>query len=183
LTPKQKKTRPSRGSTRKPQSRSIQQKGKPGNPARARMIVTDVTPDEKRAILKHCIESRQSVSQYLAQLALADMKQKDTKDDAEEEEITLRFTRPEMQKLRILARISQSSIREMISDLISPRLKHKRLHGPLEPDLLRLYVTPNEHTELMKHMVAKGVSARNYIAQLALEDIAHRNAPTRPKKK
>jgi hypothetical protein len=186
LTPNKKNRPAARGTRKKAESsppkeptnpaaaRSVQKKGKLGDPARTHAIVTDVTEEEKQEIIKHCLEKRQSVSQYLAQLALADMEKGESNEEGGEEQITLTFTAPEMRKLRMMARISQSSVSEIIFDSLSARLKYKRLHGSLQPDLLRFYVTPEEHERIKKHIASKGMSARNYIALLALEEALQR---------
>jgi hypothetical protein len=153
---------------------------KKGTPARRAVVLTDVTRKEKQAIFDHCVKNKISVSQYLSDLTLADIK---SSDPEEEEEITLRLPRSQMQKLRLLARIAKKSPREFLPELLSPPLANKQPHGPLETENLRFYVTPDEHAAIRKHISKKGISARNYIALLAVEDLAKHSEPTAPLKK
>ena len=142
---------------------------------RTRLLLTDVTPKEKEQIIKHCLKRKISVSHYLAELALADARKS---DDRGEEALTIKLPKDQMRKLLLLARVTEKTTEELIPELLSPRLAKKQPHGSLETETLRSYVNPEEHEAIMKHVASKGISARNYISMLALEDIAKESKST-----
>ena len=144
------------------------EKRKRAKTARMMVMRADVTPDEKETILKHCIKNKISVSQFLANLALEDARE----GNGEEQEFTFKLPREQAQKLLLMARLKDKSAPDFISELLLPPLANKQPHGSVEMDNLTMYVSEDEHETLKEHMRKKGISARNYIAILALEKIA-----------
>lgn len=128
----------------------------------------DVTPEEKEVILKHCIQSKISVSQFLANLALADAEE----GNGGELEFTFKLPRDQAKKLLLMARLRDKSASDFIPELLLTPLANKQPHGSVDMENLTLYVNEDEHERLKKHIRNKGFSARNYIGMLALEEIA-----------
>jgi hypothetical protein len=143
---------------------------------RTRAVATDVTAKEKQLILKHCLKHKISVSAYLADLALADAAQNNAQD---EEEFTLKLPYNQVQQLRLLARVKQKSANDLIAEFVTRPLANKQPHGSLETENIRFYLNEEEHEILRKHVANKGVSTRNYVALLALEDIAQESKPSK----
>jgi hypothetical protein len=142
------------------------------------LCLTDVTAKEKGIILKHCLEQKISVSAYLADLALADAENANTKNPSQQFTLTLPYD--EVQKLMLLARVKQKSATELLTECVTRPLANKQPHGTIETENLRLYLNDEEHEIIRKHVARKGVSARNYVALLALQDIAKQsNIPTK----
>jgi hypothetical protein len=149
---------------------------------RTRVVLTDVTAKEKEIIIKHCLDHKISVSAYLADLALADA-QKAPKEK-HSQEFTLTLTYEDVQKLMLLARVKQKSAAELLTEFITRPLANKQPHGAVETENLRLYLNDEEHEIIRKHVGRTGVSARNYVALLALQDIAKQSSAKKlPRKK
>jgi hypothetical protein len=156
-----------------------------GNPLRPRaktkrehFLVTDVSKDEQKEILRHCLEKKISVSQFLADVVLQDAA--DPKP-ARQQKVTIRveleLTGEEQEKLELLVRLNKKdNLGQLIRELLQPSLDMQRTHAPLETTSLRYYLSKEEHETATRHMAAKGISARNYAAMLALKAIARDSA-------
>jgi superfamily II DNA helicase RecQ len=48
----------------------------------------------------------------------------------------------------------------------------QRTHAPLETTAVRYYLSKEEHQRVIRHIVSKGISARNYAVMLALKAIS-----------
>ncbi len=149
---------------------------KRANAPREHHLPTDVTKEEKRAILQHCLQNKISVSQFLGELALADAKRAaDLKTaNAEEEQFTITFQIPRSQymKLSLLARLQEKSLEQLMQDLIQPSIATRQPPGSLETETIRYYLSKQEHEIVTKHIAKQGMSARNYVALLAMEAIS-----------
>src|SRR5947209_6507414 len=76
---------------------------------RSHYLLAEVTPEEKKNILKHCKTQNMSVSRFLAQLALEDASTK--KKASPEEPLTIRIKLPpgKRAKLLYIARLKEKS--------------------------------------------------------------------------
>ncbi len=141
---------------------------------RHQFLLTDVTEDEYQKIQRHCIERQISISQFLADLVLKDARENTPKRKQKViVRINLELTPEEQDKLELLVRLrNKESLSELIYDLLQPSLQVQRLHSPLETKTLRYYLSEEEHEIVTRHVAAKGISARNYAAMLALREMA-----------
>lgn len=152
--------RPNRGGTLRPQAET----------PRRHFLLTDVTKAEYHQIQKYCSDHQISISQFLADLVLTDADKPKAKH---KRKVILRpkieLTPEEVIRLELLTRLNEkASVDELIRDLIQPNLKAQRVHAPLETLPLRFYLSEEEHEKVTKHIAATGISARNYLAMLAL---------------
>ncbi len=164
LTPKP-PTRPATGSPLR----------KKADSPRDHYLLSDVTKDEKRAILEYCIRHKVSVSQFLAELALADAKDaaaNPKREDLEKCVVVLNIPRSQHMKLTLLARLQEKSIDELVQDLVLPSLETRQPPGSLETETIRYYLSKAEHQIVKQHIAKQGMSARNYVSLLAMEAIA-----------
>jgi len=140
---------------------------------RHHFLLTDVTEDEHRQIQQYFLEHQISVSQFLAELVLKDAREnKPKRKEKVIVRVDLELTPEEQDKLELLVRLrNKESLSDLIRDLLQPNLQVQRLHSPLETKTLRYYLSEEEHETVTRHVAAKGISARNYAAMLALREI------------
>lgn len=142
---------------------------------RRQYLVTTVTKKEKEAILRHCDAHKQSVSAFLADLALREA-QKSAKHRREDEEITVTLKLParDMDKVRIFARLEEKSIEGLLRELLEPSFKRRQTTTALEMHSLRCWLSDDEHRIIKSYLAKHRLSARSYLALLALKAINNR---------
>jgi hypothetical protein len=171
---KKQSVRPNRGGTLRPQAEA----------PRRHFLYTDVTQEEQQRIQQYCKEKQISVSQFFADLVLADAKKAASKRKQKQKVIVraeFELTPEEEEKLELLTRVYQKdSIGEFIREIIQPNLEVQRLHAPLETTALRYYLSEEEHATVMKHIGNKGIAARNYAIMLALKALGKASKRRKP---
>ncbi len=142
---------------------------------RRNYLVTTVTQKEKDAILEYCDKHKKSVSAFLADLALADA-QKSTKSKLEDQEITITLKLParDMDKMRIFARLEEKSVEELLRELLEPSFRRRQTATALEMQTLRCWLSDEEHRVIKRFLAKHRLSARSYLALLALKAINSR---------
>jgi hypothetical protein len=147
---------------------------KAGAPRR-QYLVTNVTEKEKKAISDHCADHGISVSAFLADLVLTDAK-KDPKSKMKDEEITvtLKLSARDIDKMRIFARLQEKTIEELMQQQLQPRFQKRQTSTHLRMGTLRCWLSNEEHRTIKKYLTRHRLSARNYLALLALRAINQR---------
>jgi hypothetical protein len=142
---------------------------------RRNYLVTTVTQKEKDAILEYCDKHKISVSAFLADLALADA-HKSTKSKLEDQEITITLKLParDMDKMRIFARLEEKSVEELLRELLEPSFRRRQTATALEMHTLRCWLSNDEHRVIKSFLAKHRLSARSYLALLALKAINSR---------
>jgi hypothetical protein len=145
---------------------------KTGAPRR-HYLVTNVTEKEKKAISDFCAGRGISVSAFLAGLVL-DEAQKKTNIQTKDEEITvtLKLSARDIDKMRIFARLEEKTIEELMQQLLQPRFQKRQTASTLEMETLRCWLSNEEHRVIKKYLARHRLSARNYLALLALRAIS-----------
>jgi hypothetical protein len=115
------------------------------------------------------------VSAFLADLALADA-QKSTKSKPEDQEITITLKLParDMDKMRIFARLEEKSVEELLRELLEPSFRRRQTATALEMQTLRCWLSDEEHRVIKRFLAKHRLSARSYLALLALKAINSR---------
>lgn len=147
---------------------------KPGALPRKHHMQTDMTAEEKRLVLAHCAKLGISVSQYLAELAVADATENLQQRQCEEEDeitFTIKIPRSKRTKLEIFAQRRGETIEDHVRELLLPRLEKQAIPFSLETESLRYYLDDSEHSLVMKQLKKRGLSARNYISFLAVQAV------------
>jgi hypothetical protein len=141
---------------------------------RRQYLVTTVTKKEKEAILKYCEQHNKSVSAFLADLALKEAHK--SKKQAEEEEITVTLKLPahDLDKMRLFARLEEKSIEDLLRELLEPSFKRRQTATALEMHSLRCWLSDEEHRTIKAYLAKHRLSARSYLALLALKTIQNR---------
>lgn len=144
---------------------------KAGAPRR-HYLVTTVTPAEKEAILKYCDKHGRSISSFLADIALEDAKQP-AKSKLEDQEITLTLRLParDIDKMRLFARLEQKSVEELLREFLQPGLQKRKAVAAVPMHTLRCWLSDDEHKTIKEYLANYGLSARSYLALLALKAI------------
>lgn len=147
---------------------------KTGAPRR-QYLVTTVTEKEKEAILKYCDRHKKSVSAFLADLALKDA-QRSAKGRREDEEVTvtLKLSARDIDKMRVFARLEEKSVEELLREMLEPNFKRRQTATALEMHSLRCWLSDEEHRTIKAHLAKRRLSARSYLALLALKAIHNR---------
>jgi len=160
---KKRSLRPNLGGALRPQAEA----------PRHNFLYIHVTKEEQEQIQQYCVDHHISVSQFLADLVLADaMKVKSSR-----QKVILRteieLTPEELEKLELLTKFHQKrSPGEYIYEVLKPNLELQRLHAPIERKPLRYYLSEYEHHIVTTHIASKGMAARYYPVMLALKAIA-----------
>jgi hypothetical protein len=143
---------------------------KAGAPRR-RYLVTTVTKKEKDAILRYCETHKRSVSAFLADLALADAQKTKGKLEDDQIPVTLRLHARDIDKMRIFARLEDKSVEELLRELLEPSFQKRQTATALEMHTLRCWLSNDEHRTIKKYLAKNRLSARSYLALLALKAI------------
>lgn len=161
---KKQSVRPNLGASLRPQAEA----------PRRHFLYIHVTKDEREAIRQYCMDKQISVSQFLADLVIADAMSSKSKP---KEKITVRteieLTPEALEKLELLTKFHQkNTIGEFILEVLEPILELQRLHAPIERKPLRYYLSEYEHHIVTTHIAGKGMAARYYPVMLALKAIS-----------
>ncbi len=148
------------------------------NPARDRAgaprhhyLVTTVTKKEKDAILKYCERHNKSVSAFLADLALAVAHKSKSKRQQEEITVTLKLPARDLDQMRSFARLEDKSLEDLVRELLQPSFQKRQTATALEMHTLRCWLSNEEHRIIKKYLAKHRLSARSYLALLALKVI------------
>ena len=135
-------------------------------------LATRVTEKEKKAVEEYCSRHGMSVSAFLADLALKDA-QRPSKSGQENEEITvtLKLSPRDMDKMRIFARLEEKTIEKLLQELIQPGVQKRQTATTLEMHTVRCWLSNEEHRIIKKYLAKHRLSARSYLALLALKAI------------
>ena len=134
-------------------------------------LVTTVTKKEKDAILKYCEKHNKSVSAFLADLALADAHKSESKREQEEITVTLKLPARDVDQMRSFARLEDKSVEDLVRELLQPSFKKRQTATALEMHTLRCWLSNEEHRIIKKYLAKHRLSARSYLALLALKAI------------
>ena len=143
---------------------------KAGAPRR-QYLVTTVTKKEKEAILTYCDRHNQSVSAFLADLALKEAQRSKAKREDEEVTVTLKLSARDIDKMRIFARLEEKSIETLLRELLEPSFRRRQTATTLEMHSLRCWLSDEEHRTIKAYLAKHRLSARSYLALLALKAI------------
>lgn len=153
-------------------SSHIQARDRAGAP-RHHYLVTTVTKKEKDAILKYCERHRKSVSAFLADLALADAHKSNSKREQEEITVTLKLPARDLDQMRSFARLEDKSLEDLVRELLQPSFQKRQTATALEMHTLRCWLSNEEHRIIKKYLAKHRLSARSYLALLALKAISN----------
>ncbi len=135
-------------------------------------LVTSVTQKEKEAITEYCSRHGISVSAFLADLALKDAKRPPNSGQENEEiTVTLRLSSRDIDKMRIFARLEEKTIEELLQELVEPGVQKRQTATALEMHTVRCWLSNEEHGIIKKYLAKHRLSARSYLALLALKAI------------
>jgi hypothetical protein len=137
---------------------------------RRNYLATSVTEKEKETIDEYCARHGMSVSAFLADLALKDA-QRPPNSGQEEEEITvtLKLSSRDIDKIRIFARLEEKTIEKLLQELVQPGVQKRQTATSLEMRSVRCWLSNEEHRIIKKYLAKHRLSARNYLALLALK--------------
>lgn len=137
-------------------------------------LYVHVTQEEQEQIQQYCMDKQISVSQFFADLVLADaLKAKSRPTQKVTISIELELTPEEVEKLELLTKFHQKeSMGEYVYEILKPNFELQRLHAPIERKPLRYYLSEYERHIVTTHMAGKGMAARYYPVMLALKAIA-----------
>ena len=142
---------------------------------RRNYLATRVTEKEKKAVEEYCFRHGMSVSAFLADLALNDAKRRSNSGQEEEEiTVTLKLSSRDIDKMRIFARLEEKTIEELLQELVQPGVQKRQTASALEMQTLRCWLSNEEHAVIKKYLAKHRLSARNYLALLALKAINQR---------
>ena len=136
-------------------------------------LVTTVTKKEKDAILKYCERHKTSVSSFLADLALADAQKSKNKLEQKEITVTLKLPARDLDQMRIFARLEDKSVEDLVRELLQPSFQKRQTATALEMQTLRCWLSNEEHRIIKKYLAKHRLSARSYLALLALKAISN----------
>lgn len=149
-------------------SAPVSMRDKVGAP-RHQYLVTTVTKKEKDAILQYCDQHKKSVSAFLADLALKDAQKPANSSGNEQITITLKLPARDLDKMRLFARLEGKSVEELLKEHLEPSLKKRQTATTLQLHPLRCWLSDEEHRIIKKHLAKHRLSARSYLALLALK--------------
>lgn len=148
---------------------------KKGTSARTRYMIADFTPEDRNRITDYCRRKHTTISSFLANIALQEVYRADREGPIEVEvEITLKIPAEQSAKLHVFAHRQGKTIDQYVLELVTPTLEKGKTSFHAQTESLRYYLSADEHRMLKRYLKSKNLSARTYIAYLALKAI-HRN--------
>ncbi len=112
------------------------------------------------------------MSAFLADLALKDAKRPPNSGQENEEiTVTLRLSSRDIDKMRIFARLEEKTIEELLQELVEPGVQKRQTATALEMHTVRCWLSNEEHGIIKKYLAKHRLSARSYLALLALKAI------------
>jgi predicted DNA-binding protein len=139
-------------------------------------MITDFTPDEKSQVFDHCGKKNISISKFLAGVALEQVRRGGKqRPKAEEVTITLRIPPEQKAKLEMFAHRQDKTPDQFVQDLAMPTLEKGKTSFTSETESLRYYLSPEEHRRIKKYLKERNLSARTYVAFLALKAMRERD--------
>jgi hypothetical protein len=138
---------------------------------RRQYLVTTVTKKEKDAILRHCHRYRKSVSAFLADLALDDARRPANKAADDHIPVTLRLRARDFDKMCLFARLEEKTVEELLKEFLEPSFRRRQTATTLRMHTLRCWLSDEEHRIIKAHLAKHRLSARSYLALLALKAI------------
>lgn len=139
---------------------------------RLNYLVTNVTSEEKRVIDDHCAHRGVSVSSFLADLMLKEVRNAPkVREKGEKVTVTLRFSQQELDKLNILSRVREMSMAELLHEGLKPSLGKRQAPSKVEWESVRCWLSRQEHAEITRYLKSRRLSARTYLAHKALKAI------------
>lgn len=145
-----------------------------GHGARPRQhyLEAEVTAQERKQIVQYCVKHKISISEFLAELILKDAGKANTAKGVVRIR-DLHFPVEDYTKLELLAHLNRrNSVGELIRELLQPHIDLRRVFGPNDKaKSLRFYLNDDEHQKVTEYLDKRGVTARKYVAFLALKAI------------
>jgi hypothetical protein len=114
------------------------------------------------------------VSAFLADLALADAQKAKNKPEDEEVTVTLKLPARDIDKMRMFARLEDKSVEDLLRQALQPSFQKRQTATALEMHSLRCWLSNDEHRIIKKYLAKHRLSARSYLALLALKAIDSR---------
>ena len=139
---------------------------------RRNYIVTKVTAAEKQEIDEFCQRRGTSVSAFLAEVCLKEIREASKRLEKDEKvTVTLSLSRHDLDKLNILGRVQQKSMADLLQDGLRPSLSKLKAPSQVEWESIRCWLSRDEHKAIKKYLKKNHLSARTYLAFLALKAI------------
>jgi tRNA(Glu) U13 pseudouridine synthase TruD len=154
----------------------------PDKEPRRRFLYVEVTKEEKNKIRDHCVRKKISISQYLAELMLADAAKP---KPAQNVHLKMEFelAPEEYEKLELLAfQREKKSIHELMRELIQENLDIQKMHSNRNRLFLRFYLSEGEHAIVFSHIAAKNIPAGKYATMVALKALNLERTQSKEKK-
>lgn len=145
-------------------------------PARSRYLIADFTLEEKTRVLRHCLKKHISISRFLAEVAMEDVRAGSKAGHAEEKvTITMKIGREHNIKLQMFAHRQNKTPDQFCRDLLLPTLQKARTSFSAKTEGLRYYLSPQEHRLLKSYLRSRKLSSRSYVAFLAMQKLDQEN--------
>lgn len=127
-------------------------------------------------MLRHCLKKHISISRFLAEVAMEDVRVGSREGHAEEKiTITMKIAREHNIKLQMFAHRQNKTPDQFCRDLLLPTLQKARTSFSAKTETLRYYLSPEEHRLLKSYLRSRKLSSRSYISFLALQKLDQEN--------
>jgi hypothetical protein len=142
------------------------------NSLRVRHLLAAVTREDRREIIKYCTARKITVSEFLAEITLREARYKGKRAPRR---ITIDLPYAQHAKIDYLANTRGATIEECISDFIQPALNKQRAWNAPKEEILRYYLSQEEHKQVLHFMTKHNLSSRHFVGLLAKRHVAHIN--------
>jgi hypothetical protein len=137
---------------------------------RNRHLLAAVTHEEKREIIKYCTDRRIAISQFLAEIVLREARYKGKRALGR---VVIDLPYQQHAKIDYLAAARGATVEECIYELIQPSLDKQRAWNTPKEEILRYYLSGEEHKLVTQYMAKHNLSSRHFLGLLAKRHIAH----------
>jgi hypothetical protein len=135
-------------------------------------LLAAVTREDRREIIKYCTARKITVSEFLAEITLREARYKGKRAPRR---ITIDLPYAQHAKIDYLANTRGATIEECISDFIQPALNKQRAWNAPKEEILRYYLSHEEHKQVLHFMTKHNLSSRHFVGLLAKRHVAHIN--------
>lgn len=152
--------------------------------SRTYYLISDFTPSEIREITAYCKRKGISISKFLSELAISEVRRA-SKEPRKQEQITITVTvsAEELAKIKMFAHRQDTTMDAFLKGLVTPTVAKAKTSFTSETRSLRYYLSPDDHKLILDFLKERNLSARTYISYLALEALRRDKAQKRRKSK
>lgn len=120
--------------------------------------------------MKYCAARKIAISQFLAEIILREARYK---GERAVRRVVIDLPYQQHAKVDYLAAARGATVEECIYEFIQPALNKQKAWNTARQEMLRYYLSEEEHRQVVHYMAKHNLSSRHFVGLLAKRHIAH----------